>query len=455
MAGRVYIETYGCALNRGDSALMAQLLRENGYTLVESEEQADIIIVNTCTVRRDTEERISKRLRKLAGKGKARIIVAGCMASAQPYTVKTLAPQASLVSTENAHRILEAVENNSPIDLLEPSAGKRDLVPHHHWGVIATIPLVDGCLGDCSFCLTVRARRRLLSRRPRRVLEVVRRLVERGVVELQFTGQDLAAYGYDLEGRPLLPDLLEEILSRVEGDYMIRLGMMTPELYREVADRLLPIMRDPRVYRFLHLPVQSGDDRVLRLMNRRYTAAEYEELVREARARLPGVYIATDIIVGHPGEDEEAFNATLELVKRLRFDRIHVAQYTPRPFTRSARLPQVPDRVKKERSRRLMELYARIGLERNLRYVGKTLPALVVEEGVLGRDTFTARLSDYNSIVIPRDPGVRLGTWVRVRVTDATFFDLRGRLAEYVGEERGEAPAPIAWGPRARARDSS
>ena len=453
MTARVYIETYGCALNRGDSMLMAQLLREAGYTIVEDEEEADVVVVNTCTVRRDTEERIAKRLRGLSGK---RLVVAGCMATAQPFTVKKLAPHASILGTESVDRIVEAVSSPVPRDFLEPSLAKRELVPHYHLGVIATIPLVDGCLGDCSFCLTVKARRRLLSRRPRRVVEVVRDLVSKGVVEIQLTGQDLAAYGYDLAGRPLLPDLLEKILSRVDGDYRIRLGMMTPELFGKVMDRLLPLMRDQRVYKFLHLPVQSGDNRVLRIMNRRYTVEEYEEMVTQARAELEGLYLATDIIVGHPAEDEEAFQNTVELVERLRFERIHLAQYTPRPFTRSARLPQVPEPVKKERSRRLMEVYARIGLEYNRAYIGRLLTAVVVEEGVLGRDSLTARLDNYNSVVIRRREGAGLGSWVRVRIVDATFFDLRGEVVEVLGDDEREGRGPVtAWARPARAQGFS
>ena len=453
MTTRVYIETYGCALNKGDSMLMAQLLRDAGYTIVEDEKDADVVVVNTCTVRRDTEERIAKRLRGLSGK---RLVVAGCMATAQPFTVKKLAPHASIVGTESVDRIVEAMSSREPRVFLEPGLAKRELVPHYHLGVIATIPLVDGCLGDCSFCLTVKARRRLLSRRPRRVVEVVRDLVSKGVVEIQLTGQDLAAYGYDLAGKPLLPDLLEEILSRVEGDYRIRLGMMTPELFRKVMDRLLPLMKDPRVYKFLHLPVQSGDNRVLRIMNRRYTVEEYEEMVAQARGEVEDLYLATDIIVGHPGEDEEAFQNTVELVERLRFERIHLAQYTPRPFTRSARLPQVPEPVKKERSRRLMEVYARIGLEYNRGYVGRLLTAVVVEEGVLGRDSLTARLDNYNSVVIGRKEGVGLGSRVRVRIVDATFFDLRGEVVEVLGDDdSGEGEPIMALARPARARGFS
>lgn len=453
MTTRVYIETYGCALNKGDSMLMAQLLRDAGYTIVEDEKDADVVVVNTCTVRRDTEERIAKRLRGLSGK---RLVVAGCMATAQPFTVKKLAPHASIVGTESVDRIVEAMSSREPRVFLEPGLAKRGLVPHYHLGVIATIPLVDGCLGDCSFCLTVKARRRLLSRRPRRVVEVVRDLVSKGVVEIQLTGQDLAAYGYDLAGKPLLPDLLEEILSRVEGDYRIRLGMMTPELFRKVMDRLLPLMKDPRVYKFLHLPVQSGDNRVLRIMNRRYTVEEYEEMVAQARGEVEDLYLATDIIVGHPGEDEEAFQNTVELVERLRFERIHLAQYTPRPFTRSARLPQVPEPVKKERSRRLMEVYARIGLEYNRGYVGRLLTAVVVEEGVLGRDSLTARLDNYNSVVIGRKEGVGLGSRVRVRIVDATFFDLRGEVVEVLGDDdSGEGEPIMALARPARARGFS
>jgi len=426
---RVYIETYGCTLNKSDSQLMVTLLLREGYSIVGSASEADVIILNTCTVRRDSEERMLRRVRALSRLDGKKLVIAGCMASAQPFTLRVHAPRAVLIGTDNVHRITEAVSAPDSAVFLEPRTDKRAYLPCYKDGVMAAVPLSDGCLNSCSFCITVRARPRLLSRDPKRVVEVIRELVSQGVYEIQLTGQDLAVYGMDLAGKQLLPELLESILCAVEGNYAIRIGMMTPGWFYKIMDKMLEFYRDRRMYKFFHLPLESGDNRVLRIMKRNYTVEEYVSMVREIRRKIEDPYIATDIIVGHPGEDKEAFANTLRVVEELELDRIHVAQYTPRPFTLSARMKQVPNPVKKERSKTLMQLYEKIGLKRNRRYLNKTVSAVVVERVVRrGTTTFVARTQNYNSIVIVGGREPMLGERVQVHIVDCTFYDLRGTI---------------------------
>ncbi len=428
MPGSVYVETYGCALNHADTALMLSVLAGRGYRRVESPEEADVIIVNTCTVRAETEERMRRaieRLRRVARSRGARLIVAGCMASAQPYTVKRIAPEAVLVSTANVHKVDVAVEEGKDL-LRDPPEPKTRYYPDPGLmarGRVAEIPVADGCLGDCSFCLTKLARRHVYSRPLENIVKLVEALARRGVVEVRLTGQDLAVYGIDLAGRRLLPELLSRI-AELPGRFMVRVGMMSPDQVEPILDEFLEEMRKPRFFKFFHLPVQSGDDRVLRIMKRRYTVDEYRSLVKEIRRKIPGAMIATDIIVGHPGEDEEAFENTLRLVEELRFERVHVAQYTPRPRTVAAGLPQVPDPVKKKRSKKLMALVERIGLEEHMRYVGSRAVAVIVDRG--WRRGLDAKLYNYTPVVLPEDAGSP-GDWRCVEVTSATWYDLRGR----------------------------
>ncbi len=426
---RVYIETYGCALNHADTAIMRSILESRGHRLVASPEDADVIIVNTCTVRLDTEQRMLKvigRYWRRYGASK-RVIVAGCMAKAQPYTVKSVAPGAVLVSPGNVHRVHLAVEKG--VELLREDPLERKRLPPRPWarGRVAEVVAQEGCLSDCAFCITKYARRILRSQPIEAIRAYVGRLVEEGVVEIRLTGQDLAVYGVDLYGRRALPELLEELVTVLEGDgeckAMLRVGMMSPDQAMPFWDELLSVMTHPCVYKFLHIPVQSGDNRVLRLMRRGYTVEEYVEMVRAARSRLPGVTIATDIIVGHPGEDEEAFENTVGLVKKLMFERVHLAQYTPRPRTLAARLPQVPDPVKKERSRRMQRVLEEVGFEVHKPYVGSRARVLVTEEGREG--TVVARLHNYMQVVLPG--GVEPGSWLDVEVYAATWYDLRAK----------------------------
>ena len=436
-----YIETYGCALARFESLAMEELLRGAGWRRTGDPGEADAIIVNTCAVRLDTEQRIAERLvelrRRYPGK---RMVVAGCLAKARPGLVARAAPGASLLAPQAYTRIVEAVERPGLRILEAPrdtSWMPRGLVDRDR-GAVATIMIQEGCLNNCSFCITKLARGGPKSYPPRLIVEAVRRALEAGAVEIRLTGTDTAAYGVDLPGKPSLADLVASILEKVEGDYRLRIGMMTPEMAMEIIDDLLDVYRDPRVYKFFHIPVQSGDDRVLRIMGRRYTVDEFRWLHRRVKERYPDSMFATDIIVGHPGEDEEAFENTVRLVEELRFERVHLAQYSLRPHTRAASMKQVSDGVKKARSKRLSAVIERITGEIHASYRGRTLDALIVEVGFRGGDSLVARLDNYFPIVV-HGPRSLIGRRARVLVEGYTFFDLRGRLLGVGDGHAGEA----------------
>jgi len=418
---KVYIETYGCALNKGDSYIMMTLLKDRGHEIVENYSDADALILNTCAVRLETEERMKQRIKELRKLGK-KLIIAGCLASAEPALVMSLAPESSIVGAQSVDKIVEAVESKERKIFLEES--KELVTPRVFEGKIAIIPIADGCAGDCNFCITKLARKKLRSYPPRSIVNAVKEAVNKGAVEIELTAQDTAAYGLDINLK--LSDLVREILDSVEGNYMLRIGMMTPEQAMRDIDNLLEIMRDRRVYKFLHLPVQSGDDRVLKLMNRKYTVDEYRQLVKEIREKIPIVNITTDIIIGHPGEDEEAFNNTLELIKELKFERIHMAMYSIRPNTKSALMPQVPDPIKKERMRIANKVYEDVAYSVHSEYLNSN--ALVITTEIGRKGSIIGRTINYIPVVIKNFD--KLGEWVNVRITDASFFDLKGQVIQ-------------------------
>jgi len=415
---RVYIETYGCALNRGDSAIMATVLSERGHEITENLNEAQVVIINTCAVRLETEERMKQRIRELGRTGK-RLVVAGCLAGALPATVSALAPEASILGPQAVERIAEVVESPERQVILEGTKAVK--VPRMLEGKIFIVPIADGCAGECSFCITKLARRKLRSYPMREIVEAVKEAVAKGAVEVELTAQDTAAYGLDLGGKVRLPDLVEKV-AEIEGNFMVRVGMMTPEQAMSIVDGLVEALKMEKVYKFVHLPVQSGSDKVLKLMNRKYTIDEYKRLVKELRSKVPGLSVATDIIVGHPGEDEEDFQQTLDLMKELRFERIHLAMYSIRPNTVSAGLPQVPDSVKKERMKTAMGLYESIAYDIHSEYVGKTVEVLTTELGRKG--SVIGRLRNYIPVVVKNESS--LGNWVKVVIEEASFYDLRG-----------------------------
>ncbi|EWG07595.1 MAG: RNA modification protein [Candidatus Aramenus sulfurataquae] len=414
---KVYFETYGCALNKGDTYIMMTLIKDRGHEVTGSQEDADVIVINTCDVRLETGERMKRRIRQLSNTGK-KLVVAGCFSGAEPAVVRSIAPNASILGPQAISKIVEAVESQERKVYL--SSDQPVYTPRIAEGKIGVIPVADGCAGDCNFCITKLARSKLRSYPLRKIVESAKALVSQGVVEIEITGQDAAAYGLDYGGKITLADVVKEV-SEVEGEFMIRVGMMTPEQALRILDDLLEAYKSPKVYKFFHLPVQSGDDGVLKAMNRKYTVDEYKELVREIRRKIPLANITTDIIVGHPGEDEGAFQNTLDLVKEIRFEKMHIAIYSLRPNTKSSSMPQIPDKVKTERLKRINSLYEEIARQNHSEYLGKVSKVVVTEEGK--GNTKIGRTVNYIPVILE---DVELGKWYNVKITDFSFYDVRG-----------------------------
>ena len=406
---------------------MVSSLASRGHELVSSIEEADVVIINTCTVRLDTEYKMLNRIRKLrevCSRTGKKLVVAGCMAKIQPYTVSLVAPEASLVSPQNSDKVHIAVESSGRVILLD-GRRSRGRIGVCKGKSVVPIPVQEGCLGNCSFCIAKHARRELVSHSIEAVIAAVREAVMSGAVEIELTGMDLGAYGIDLYKRRALPELLERLINEVNGNYAIRIGMINPEHLKYLLDELVEVIKSsPSIYKFLHIPLQSGSDKVLKLMGRKYTVDEYRSIVRELKNKIPDISIATDIIVGHPEEEEEDFEMTLSIIRDLEFERVHLAGYSIRPLTLSASMPQLNTAVKKERLRRALRVVEEVGLKVRERYLHSYVRGFVTEK----TSTWVARLSNYIPVVIKNSEEVRLsyGSWVSIYIDSATFYDLRG-----------------------------
>ncbi|MDM7933988.1 MAG: tRNA (N(6)-L-threonylcarbamoyladenosine(37)-C(2))-methylthiotransferase [Methanothrix sp.] len=404
---RFYIETFGCTANFGNSQEASEALQEMGHR-TSALEEADAVIVNTCAVTERTERKVLRRLSQLDSE---RLVVAGCLPSALPSSLSGIRcrGRVGLLGRASAARIAEIFQ--APTG--EPASG----IPQGD-GLCRVVNIAEGCNGSCSYCIVPRARGGLASRRPEEVVEAVRRLVLSGAVEIQLAAQDTAAYGQDIG--TALPDLLWP-LSGIPGRFMVRVGMMNPGSASRILDGLLDAMRGPRVYSFLHIPVQSGSERILEEMCRGYRADEFIGICRSMREEIPDLYIATDVIVGFPGEEEEDFEDTLRLIEATMPDKVNVTRYSRRPQTRAAGHYDMPDRIKKERSRMVTRLWLEIAGRRNSRHIGSEVDVLVTEAG--RRGTMKARSANYTEVVIgPCAPG----TWQRVLIEGANPFYLTG-----------------------------
>jgi len=422
---KVYIETYGCWLNRADSEVVRFLLKSSGHEVAESLEEADAVVVNTCAVRAETERKIAKRLRELEAwclqKPSRRLVVAGCLARSRPAFTAFNAPSASILGPNALHRLCEALE--SRVVDVGPDRRLFLKLPDYDGSKRFIVPISVGCLGSCSYCIMPISRGRLTSYPPRQLVELFHRAVAGGAREIYLVAQDLSAYGVDIGLR--LPHLLREML-KAQGDYFVRLGMMEPSTLLPIAEDMADIYREPNVYKYLHLPLQSGSNRVLEVMRRRYRVEEFVKLVDFIRNSVDDLFFATDVIVGFPTESEEDFEETLKVIERLKPDKVHVARYTMRPFTPAASLPQLSDGVKKRRSRVLSELVEEITLRRNLAYVGREVKVFLTDRAPRGG--LAGRMASYRPVVVRCDRDL-LWSFVDVVIEEARPHVLVGRLA--------------------------
>jgi tRNA A37 methylthiotransferase MiaB len=371
----VYIETYGCRYNFGDTAKLVEILRHHGGTVVENPDEAEAIIVNTCTVVGPTERRM---LRRLAGFRDHDLYVTGCMPKVQREAILAVCSPA-IILPETIHDLYRSVGT---------VAG----------GGVGIVQLAQGCAGRCTYCITRFARGSLKSFPEDEILGQVRAFVQAGTYEIQLTAQDVSAWGMDI-GHSLAELLVA--LDKIPGDHRIRVGMMNPATVREQTSDLVDAFSGDHIFRFIHLPVQSGSDAVLTRMGRGYTVAEFEEIVRMFRERYPGITVATDMIVGFCGETDADFSASLDLIRRVKPAKVNVTRYSRRPFTPLAREKDYPDHVKKDRSRTLNSVAEEVYASLNAIQIGKTVPFMVTE--TLRKGSVMTRSPDYTGIIIRED----------------------------------------------------
>ncbi|NIR87589.1 tRNA (N(6)-L-threonylcarbamoyladenosine(37)-C(2))-methylthiotransferase [Candidatus Bathyarchaeota archaeon] len=411
---RVYVRSFGCPTNLADGELMAGCLSEAGFDIVERVEDADVLIYNTCAVKTPTEDRMMHILRK-APRGK-RLIVTGCLPLINFERVKAkvrfdavLGPAPGSKIVEAVHKVgrgkrFVALEKNS-----KPSLGLPKIPVNR---IVGVVPINYGCLGSCSYCCVLFARGRLRSYPIDELVERVKRDLASGVKEVWLTSQDTACYGKDISVS--LADLLRKV-CRVEGEFFVRVGMMTPNYALEILDDLIQAYRDEKVFKFLHLPVQSGDDEVLRLMNRHYSVDDFRRIVNSFRQEIPEITLATDVICGFPGESGEAFERTVEFIKEVQPDVVNISKFFPRPGTPAGKMKAFVDpREVKGRSRRLAELSRRVSLERNRAWIGWEGSILVDEAGKRA-SSWVGRNSAYKPVVVKTDDFL-LGSLLVVQV---------------------------------------
>jgi len=489
----VYLKTIGCQMNMLDSELVLAMLRRSGYEPTDQPDQADLILINTCSVRRHAEEKAFAHLgafKHLKQRRGGMIIgVIGCMAQWCPEQIVQRCPHVDLLcAPSELYRLPELLADlqrrpqrralalsdkqsrrrrpheppapTDPLEALDAFQGLSD----RPCPAQAFVRIQRGCDKFCSFCVVPFTRGPEQSRPPAHIVEEVKRLAEKGVRQVTLLGQTVNSYRYRENGRQVT---LAELLARVhEVDGIERIRFIT-SYPGDFADAILDAMRElPKVCEYLHLPAQSGSDEILRRMRRRYTAAGYLELVARAKERVPGIALAGDFIVGFPGETEADFAKTVEMVQRVEYKNIFCFKYSPRPGTTAAKsLPDdVPDEVKRRRNQELLRVQHEIASRNNQQCVGRIVEVLVEgyskaaikarkQAGPLtgdgparpsrwpGPDQLVGRTRG-DQIVVFQGGGDLIGQLVAVRITSATALTLHGELTETpTGSSRSLQPA--------------
>lgn len=454
---RAFILTYGCQMNEHDSERLLGMLIGLGYSRAESEADADLILLNTCAVRETAERRVLGKIGELkrlkAHNPRLLIAVCGCMTQQRAVAerIRERAPHVDLIfGTHNLSELprllAEAAAASAPVvELWEKEGPVDETLPAARTDRLkAWVAITYGCNNFCTYCIVPYVRGRERSRLSDDIVAEVEALARDGVKEVTLLGQNVNSYGRDLTPPATFADLLRR-LDRIDG--IARIRYMTSHPRDFTSELVRTIAAADKVCEHFHLPIQSGSDRILRLMNRGYTRERYLALVDEIRAALPDAAITTDIIVGFPGETEEDFAATLDIVRRVRFDSAFTFIYSPRTGTPAATMPdQVPAAVKKARLQQLMDLQDEISLARNRELVGRTLEVLVEGVSPQRADRMAGRTRTNKIVVFPGDESLS-GRLVDVTIDRAQTHTLFGRLAESApaspggaADKRGSAP---------------
>ena len=422
---KVFIESYGCTFNQADGQIIAGNLQANDIDIVDNIDEADIVIVNTCYVKLPTEDKMTFRIQKLQKEyPDKKIIVGGCMVEIDPEKLDKIGPDVSWIGPHQLNKSASVVNATYCGDVIRETGFSKEskvCVPKvGDESLIHILQICEGCLGACTFCCTRFARGPLNSYPIADIVGEAQRAIENGACEIQLTAQDTAAFGRDSGEK--LSDLIKEV-ANLKGDFRVRVGMMHPKNILNDVDEIIDAMKHPKVYDFIHLPVQSGSDKVLSEMRRGHSVEQYKNIVSKFKEEIPNVTLATDIIVGYPTESDEDFDETVKLLEEIKPSLIHLSKYQHRKGAISSSLPEIPREIMKERSKFLSQIKEKITERENEELVDSIQKVLVIEKGSKGG--YIAKTNSYIPVIVDN---VELGTFVDVKITEATSTYLKSEL---------------------------
>ncbi|MCL2643125.1 MAG: tRNA (N(6)-L-threonylcarbamoyladenosine(37)-C(2))-methylthiotransferase [Candidatus Bathyarchaeota archaeon] len=429
---KIAIKTYGCAANIADTETTTGILTNHGHQITTKTEEADIIIFNSCAVKGPTENRIINAIKQTPKTKK--IIIIGCLPKINIERLNNETQIDGIAGPsigEEIIKIVNQVATGKKITTLQQQTPKTKLPPLtlpkiNTNPIISILPINVGCLGSCSYCAVVLARGKLQSYNTPEIIQRIKTDITTGSHEFWITSQDTGAYGRDIGKN--LSELLH-LIGEVEGKFKVRVGMMTPNMITDIQKELIQAYKNPKIFKFLHFPIQSGDDQVLKKMRRFYTTNEVKESITAFRATFPELTLATDIIVGFPGETKQAFENTLQILKEVKPDVTNVSKFFARPKTLAVDMKEdkVPPDEIKQRSTILSTLVKQLSLEKNMQWKNWSGEILVDEKGKV-EGSWVGRNFAYKPIVVKSTQPNLLGKTLCARVVKVTETYLVGEI---------------------------
>jgi len=427
MKSGICIKTYGCSANISESESMAGLLHEAGFRMTDNEKHADLIILNMCTVKgeRSAKRELRKSVRNNPGK---KFIVSGCITKELiDFIRKEFSNRKiSLVNTYNIDCIVDAVKKTlkgEQAEHLRPRKTIKTGLPKSRFNdVISIIPIASGCTSYCAYCSVKLIKGHIYSYLFEAIFDEVKQSVNDGCKEIWLTSQDNSAFGIDRVKKCQLARLLRDIV-KIDGDFLVRIGMMNPNNLLDVLDETVDAFMADKIFKFIHIPVQSGNQRILDAMKRDYTVDDFKRVIAAFRKKIPDVTLSTDVIVGFPGETNEEFMDTIRLIREIKPDILNISRFQARPGTPAAGMKQIHGRETKNRSRIMTREFKRIAEKVNKAWLGWQGEILIDEKG---KDrTLIGRNYAYRPVIISGNKKLKLGDKVKVKIKKTTVYDLR------------------------------
>jgi len=427
MQNYTYIETYGCSANKNNSEILKGLLTQAGYPITNNENIADIIVINSCIVKGKTENKIKRRIQDLSGSKKL-VIVCGCMPETDAKEIVDLNPNVLLLGVKHFKEIVKLIRDYREGKLKQKkyldsqNENKIGLPKISDNKLISITQIGEGCLGDCSYCKTKLAKGKLVSYDVEDIVKSVENDLKSGAKEVWITSQDCAVYGMD-KGSSRLVELLNEIL-KLKHRFKLRLGMCNPNNLFLILDELVDIYKNPKMYKFLHVPIQSADDSVLKDMKRRYKIDVVEKIINKFREEFPEMVIATDIIVGYPTESVKAHEYNLEFINKFKPDVFNLSKFSRHKGTGAWKLKELPIKIVNKRASELMTCHRDSALENKKKFLDKEIKVFVNKK--LGEGLFEGRDENYNIVLVKGED--LLGKNVDVVIRNVGVHHLIGEM---------------------------